>query len=526
MINVFKNSLLFRFFEKVVEIYKNGAIHKATVNTKKYYEISRTKVALDNYASKESAVNTSFYQKIVNLIASFLTAIGNVYAHSFVKKIFDFFVNLYMNITKNSKIFKPIHALGVKGALIFLFAMYLFLDFVFGDLIYIPVISSTWDELLLILFFVVVIYRHITFKTDIRLKTTPLDGYLFMYFCVGLFLMVYVSPIMYIAIEGYRQVFQYMLWFFAIILLIDDDKDFKVLYNSFIAIAIPVCLHGLYQFVTNAPMPSNWVTSTENFSGTRIYSILGSPNIMGAFLVLFAPLIAGYLYTAKTGIGKFLALGFTGGMCLAVLLTYSKGAWIGLAVAVLLFAILVDKRLLALILAGATFVVAFIPDVSNRITYLFTEEYQTASDAGGRSMRWAFGFDLLEENNPLLGFGLGRFGGATAMRNQVLLEIDGFEYFYLDNYYLKTLVEMGYLGLSFYILLLIAFIFVSIKAILRVRNTEMYVPTVSIFCGMMGVLAHCFTENIFEVPYMQAYFWAMAGLIMYVGFVRNRKKLK
>ena len=53
-----------------------------------------------------------------------------------------------------------------------------------------------------------------------------------------------------------------------------------------------------------------------------------------------------------------------------------------------------------------------------------------------------------------MGFGLGRFGGAVAMQNQVIEESETFSYFYMDNYYLKTLVEMGYIGLFFYLLLL------------------------------------------------------------------------
>ena len=48
----------------------------------------------------------------------------------------------------------------------------------------------------------------------------------------------------------------------------------------------------------------------------------------------------------------------------------------------------------------------------------------------------------------MLGFGLGRFGGAVAMQNKVIEETKDFSYFYMDNYYLKTLVEMGYLGLA------------------------------------------------------------------------------
>ena len=43
------------------------------------------------------------------------------------------------------------------------------------------------------------------------------------------------------------------------------------------------------------------------------------------------------------------------------------------------------------------------------------------------------------------------------------------------------------------------------------------------FAGMCGVLVHCYFENIFEVPYMMAYFWSMAAAVMYLGYFRKRK---
>ena len=46
---------------------------------------------------------------------------------------------------------------------------------------------------------------------------------------------------------------------------------------------------------------------------------------------------------------------------------------------------------------------------------------------------------------------------------------------------------------------------------------------VGMLCGMIGVLAHCYFENIFEVPYMTAYFWAFAACIMFLGFRRKKK---
>lgn len=62
---------------------------------------------------------------------------------------------------------------------------------------------------------------------------------------------------------------------------------------------------------------------------------------------------------------------------------------------------------------------------------------------------------LLEQRGKAAGVGLGMFGGAVAMQNQV---IDHQEYFYVDNYYLKLMIEMGYTGLAAFLITVISFL--------------------------------------------------------------------
>ena len=113
------------------------------------------------------------------------------------------------------------------------------------------------------------------------------------------------------------------------------------------------------------------------------------------------------------------------------------------------------------------------------------------------------------------------------MQNQVL---DNVQYFYLDNYYLKTLVETGYLGLGAFIIMLLGMIVTSCRSICRTgaqwkqKANRNYPLVVGMFGGLCGVLVHCFFENIFEEPYMMVYFWAIAAMIVYFGFLRDKKQ--
>lgn len=248
---------------------------------------------------------------------------------------------------------------------------------------------------------------------------------------------------------------------------------------------------------------------------------------MGSLLVLFAPMVAGLAYYSRKMWVKVLAVCGTGMMCMCCIFTFSKGAWGGLVVAVLVFAIFLDRRLIALMGVAGCGALLTIPSIANRITYMFTSDYAAASQRAGRMVRWATGLDLLHESNPLLGFGLGRFGGAVAMQNKIIEQNEEFSYFYMDNYYLKTLVEMGYVGLIAFIILLVGMSLWCLRSIGRTKLCETdrtRVLAVSLFSGMCGVMVHCYFENIFEVPYMMAYFWSMAAAVLYLGYFRKKRK--
>ena len=416
---------------------------------------------------------------------------------------------------------------GLHGVILFALSMYVVIDYVLRDLLAVPVLSSCWDECLMLLALGYVIYERLGRETPLKTGCNPLELPVCLFITVCFVLMNVVTPFYSIQISGFRATVQYMLWFFLVTRLIEDDRDFAIFYGALITMALCIALHGIYQFIIAAPIPASWVSQTEQNVRTRVYSLTGSPNIMGSLLVLFAPMVAGLAYYSRKMWVKVLAVCGTGMMCMCCIFTFSKGAWGGLVVAVLVFAIFLDRRLIALMGVAGCGALLAIPSIANRITYMFTSDYAAASQRAGRMVRWATGLDLLHESNPLLGFGLGRFGGAVAMQNKIIEQNEEFSYFYMDNYYLKTLVEMGYVGLIAFIILLVGMSLWCLRSIGRTKLCETdrtRVLAVSLFSGMCGVMVHCYFENIFEVPYMMAYFWSMAAAVLYLGYFRKKRK--
>ncbi len=543
MNDILEKSWLWRLINNllaaIAAVYQKGIIARFFAAVNRQYQKSRLKNIWIDFCEVPFHGKKSRFVAFLDILRRLMERFGESLRQSILYRLVASICCGYLRVTKKSWLFSKINAVGLHRWLLILFALYLPIEYLIRDYLQLLALASVWEELLLVVVITYLFWQRVLQQTTAIKRDTPLDIFIIMFMAVGFLLMSLVSPDKSIALAGYRIVVEYMLWFFIIIRLVRDDDDFKLLYGGILAMAFFLSLHGIYQYIIGVPIPSSWTTSTEMSVRTRVFSLTGSPNIFGSLLVMTAPLAAAMVYYSRKNINKIIFVAITLLMCACLLFTFSRGAWVGMIVTVIIFALYVDRRLLVLLGVAMAAVLAFVPSITSRITFLFTSEYTTASEIGGRALRWATGKMLLSESHPWLGFGLGRFGGAVAMNNQVLEKTDEFSYFYMDNYYLKTLVEMGIIGLVFYLILIIALLIWGVRAIHRSDARNMIgenlsatyrnvdnpkVLAVGIFSGLVGVLVHCYFENIFEEPYMTACFWGLAALLIYLGFFRKQKE--
>ena len=427
---------------------------------------------------------------------------------------------------QNSRILPCLFSGGVTGMILICIGLYAGVDYVLRDVLAIPVLGSMWDEALLLFAALWICGQRIEARSPLAARTTPMDCGILLFLTAGFVLMNVNAPFFSIQVSGFRASCQYLLWFFIVTRILRDDRDVMRLYGALVGLGVLLALHGIYQYIVAVPIPASWMTHTETAVRTRVYSIFGSPNIMGDFMVMVAPMCAGLAYCVKDTKWKIAAWIGTILMCFACLFTMSRASWVAMAIAVVIFVLLVDRRLLAL-LAVVGVGACFVPFVRTRIGFLFTDDFTAANTSGGRAGRKLNALNLFYASNPWVGVGEGMFGGAVAMQNQVL---DGIDYFYVDNYFLKTMVEMGYCGLAAFCLMLLGFLGAACRALYRKAQDfkagldRLFPLCAGMFAGLCGVIVHCFFENIFEEPYMMAYFWSIAGLLAYIGFLRKEAR--
>lgn len=396
-----------------------------------------------------------------------------------------------------------IGSLLLKLRLVYLLALYPAIDYVLRNYVMGGRFGGVWDEGLLVLLILVIIIRRLVL--NVKWRMTDLDFPIIFFLSVLLVLFMLKSPDPIVAIDGFRLLFQYILWYFLAVQLIDSEKDVRRMLDLAMLMLFFVGLHACYQYVAKVPMLGNWVDSTEAVT-TRSYSIMFSPNLLGSFFTLFLPLAFALIIVARSNLYRIFALVSFGVASLGLIFTLSRGAWIAAFIAILLFLLLTYKKiLLPIVVVAGTGVIA-VPKLADRFFRLFTPDYIEKSAVGGRIFRFQAGLTKLAED-PVFGVGMGRYGGAVAMNYNL-------SPFYMDNYYMKTLVELGIVGLSSMVIFYLASLILLIRKIRGIGDKNMQVLMYGLLAGMMGVLLHNFMENIFESQAMVSLFWVFAAIIM------------
>lgn len=418
------------------------------------------------------------------------------------------------SLLSNSKAFSLIDLL-----LIPMVAFYPFIDEIGRAFLGGFSLFGLWDELYLIISVAYVFMVRFYRKQGDSLVSTPAGTPMLLLMAVSLFLYFRYSTFPALGFEGLRVVIQYLVWFFVLNSFLSEDKKAYLVTRLLVYAGGIMGIHGLVQYILKVPTPPSWTDIAEGNTGTRVFSIVKSPNVLGSIFILIIPLCLALILQRKRSFNdKLVFFVLLGAMSLSLVLTLSRGAWFGAAIAMFIFCLAINPRWLFLLGAGGG-AMLLVPSVMSRITYMLSPQYKISSMTGGRLLRYQRGWDLFMQHK-WTGVGLGHFGGAVAMNNKNLVP----DTFYMDNYWLKTAVEMGIWGVAAFAVLIAFLVFWSIRAIKQSKDYDTRLITAGGFAGLCGVLFHNLMENVFEVPYMVVYFWTIAALIFYFGF-RSKKQI-
>jgi O-antigen ligase len=265
--------------------------------------------------------------------------------------------------------------------------------------------------------------------------------------------------------DGLVTILTYAALFWLSIQAIDGPDDARAVFRVLLVSGYIVAAVAIVQAVSDSLRQETLVPA---------FGSLGQQNVLGAFLALLLPIAYRELVDAKGGSGRVLALNTLAVMSLALLMTFSRSAWLGTAAAVVIVLIgtqhspaRVGAVGLALLVVAAVAIATLNAAGGQQIVHSLQARAGSMFDPSAWAPRPAIWRDTLQliAARPVLGFGPDNFGLVFPRYQSADL---GLGVDKAHSEVLQVAATQGVVGLAAYLYLLAAFV----RAFWRGRRRE------------------------------------------------------
>ena len=289
---------------------------------------------------------------------------------------------------------------------------------------------------------------------------------------------------------------------------INSKNELNVILTAFVFIATLVALYGIYQYFVGVELDPAWVDKGLNPDVTiRVFSVFGNPNILAEYLIMSIPVSVALFWNSKKLIKKLIFSVTSMTLAGTLVLTLSRGGWIGFAFGIFVFIFLVEKRLLLLSIPVGLLSVFVLPQsVINRIQ---TIGNLTDSSNAWRITTWKITTDIIRDH-WLAGVGF----GYIPFKKTFETYIRTMSTFHAHNTYLEIAAELGILGIILFIILI--FVLYKYAIINSKRSKDKYIKiiTAGLLGGIASLLFQGLVEHVLYMPKIIITFWTMIGFTL------------
>lgn len=299
------------------------------------------------------------------------------------------------------------------------------------------------------------------------------------------------------------------------------DQLVTVIEIIFMGVTI-VGLYAIYQAIRGVPVNASQTDLAANAGMPgRAYSTMENPNNLGQILMMMLPFYVAIFMGSKSFIKRFIIFGFAMPPLIALGLTYSRSSWIGFAVAMFMFVVFTNWRLIPLFILGGIAAIPVLPQsIYNRILTIFTGD----SSVGYRGLIFATVEPMLEKY-WFSGVGLGTDVFMSIVRNYPLHT--GVVPPHTHNLYLQIWIETGLVGIVVFLGFMINAFKRAVKTVkIMTETSDNYVKYIIIagVSSLAGILTVGLAEYIWYYPRVMIIFWVVVGLLFAANKIAEQEK--
>jgi len=306
---------------------------------------------------------------------------------------------------------------------------------------------------------------------------------------------------------------------YALIKLFSTKKVLICVLNCISAFSFPVSLYGIYQHFTGFDKQNTWIDTEmfEDISG-RVVSFFGNPNVFGEYLILIILTSAICFFISKNNYVKFLHLIALACSSLSLVYTYSRGCWIGVIFAVVIFLFISKRKLFAAFCVLGAFSIFFLPD--SIITRITSVGNLADSSTSYRVYIWEGTIKMLKD------FWTTGIGMGSDAFNMVypLYAYSAISAPHPHNLYLLILTETGIVGF-FAFILIVVFYYKNLFTIIKISDdNSLKIISSGLIAAMSGYLLQGMFDNVWYNYRVFLLFWIFIALGAATDIISRRNK--
>ena len=314
----------------------------------------------------------------------------------------------------------------------------------------------------------------------------------------------------------------FMSVFFQLSCCVRSEKWLTKCLTALIVSGLITAFYGIIQYVLGNTMTSAWIDANlfEGIDG-RATSTLENPNMFGEYLIMIMP-IACSMWMAGIGVRRKNSFCAFACMAMALILTWSRGAWLGFLFSFAALLLIWNRRSIWIFLCG----IAALPIASVVLPSTIVSRFTSIGNLADTSTSyrlsiWRGAVHMLRDVF-LSGIGVGNAAWKRIYFNYSLVGITRADHSH--NLFLQTAIDLGLPGILVFLILMVLLARCAFTAFRHSsglpteENSSMtqYQHKMAIagpLCGIFAVLIQGLTDYSWYNYRVYLMFWLIAGLI-------------
>ena len=290
---------------------------------------------------------------------------------------------------------------------------------------------------------------------------------------------------------------------------VDTRAQLDALTAGLAAMGALVSCYGILQYIFRWGYQSAAWVDEDMFSSIafRVSSTFGNPNMLGHYLILLIPLGGAKLLSARSPLARLWYFGCCGVMCVCMILTFSRGAWLGLLFAGLVFLVCLAPRLLFLSPLAVIALFLVLPDT-------VVERFTSIGDLADRSTSyrvniWLGTLKMLRDGYWLTGVGPGE---SAFNKIYPFYSYESIVAPHSHNLFLQIVADAGIVALLVFLWILLRHARTLGAALWSETDPESRLLQIGFASGTFGFLVQAMTDYSFYNYRVMLLFWAFLAL--------------